>query len=183
MGRPVPIRAGVGASGPAKGELLTAKLLPIDASRGLSSGQTIGAVRTVVRPTCCLPELRVANRLRRLCPLGTRFPSFPPVPFGSPPKAIEHSMGLQALLPRRSRRVMPHWGRGGCACGRTKGLSSGQPPARPALPCLPESSSQPLHHPPSYPYKKHGKPTSLRESPAFFFLCFYPRQGWSCNCS
>ena len=34
MGRPVPIRAGVGASGPAKGELLTAKLLPNAASRG-----------------------------------------------------------------------------------------------------------------------------------------------------
>ena len=40
------------------------------ASRGLSSGQTIGAVRTAVRSACCLPELRVANRLRRLCPLG-----------------------------------------------------------------------------------------------------------------
>ena len=35
-------------------------------SQGLSSGQTIGAVRTAVRPACCLPELRVANRLRRL---------------------------------------------------------------------------------------------------------------------
>ena len=37
---------------------------------GLSSGQTIGAARTAVRSACCLPELRVANRLRRLCPLG-----------------------------------------------------------------------------------------------------------------
>ena len=134
---------------------------PADAL-GLSSGQTIGAARTAVRSACCLPELRVANRLRRLCPLGTRFPLFPPAP------------------PSGSRRI--HVARV-CACGRTKGLSSGQPPARPALPCLPESSSQPLRHPPSYPYKKHGKPTSLRESPAFFFLCFYPRQGWSCNCS
>ena len=44
---------------------------------GLSSGQTIGAVRTAVRSACCLPELRVANRLRRLYPLDTRFPSFP----------------------------------------------------------------------------------------------------------
>ena len=33
LGRPVPIRAGVGASGPAKGELLTAKLSIIAASR------------------------------------------------------------------------------------------------------------------------------------------------------
>ena len=134
MGRQVPIRAGVGASGPTKGgfpatklspadasrgafrsppctpfgspleaikrtiglqallprrsrrvnphqgEFLAAKLSLIDASRGLSLGQTIGAVRTAVRPACCLPELRVANRLRRLYPLDTRFPSFPPAP-------------------------------------------------------------------------------------------------------
>ena len=38
-------------------------------TKGLSSGQTIGAVRTAVRSACCLPELRVANRLRRLYPL------------------------------------------------------------------------------------------------------------------
>ena len=46
-------------------------------TKGLSSGQTIGAARTAVRSACCLPELRVANRLRRLYPLDTRFPSFP----------------------------------------------------------------------------------------------------------
>ena len=49
-------------------------------TKGLSSGQTIGAARTAVRPACCLPELRVANRLRRLYPLDTRFPTFPPSP-------------------------------------------------------------------------------------------------------
>ena len=101
-------RAAVGASFPTKGDLLTAKLSPIVASRGLSSGQTIDAARTAVRSACCLPELRVANRLRRLCPLGDGelfkfnlkssvcqrqtglpkgnppcvFPTFPPVPFG-----------------------------------------------------------------------------------------------------
>ena len=32
-------------------------------TRELSSGQTIGAVRTAVRPACYLPELRVANLL------------------------------------------------------------------------------------------------------------------------
>ena len=59
-------------------------------TKGLSSGQTIGAGRTAVRSDCCLPELRVANRLRRLYPLDTRFPSFP---FGSlrPPKVGEIS--------------------------------------------------------------------------------------------
>ena len=30
-----------------------------------------------MRSACCLPELWGANRLRRLCPLGTRFPLFP----------------------------------------------------------------------------------------------------------
>ena len=51
--------------------------LRLRAPKRLSSGQTIGAVRTAVRSACCLPELRVANRLRRLYPLDTRFPSFP----------------------------------------------------------------------------------------------------------
>ena len=63
------VRAGVGASIPLKGKFLTAKLSLVDASRGLSSGQTIGAARTDVRSACCLPELRGANRLRRLYPL------------------------------------------------------------------------------------------------------------------
>ena len=103
-------------------------------TKGLSSGQTIGAVRTAVRSACCLPELRVANRLRRLCPLGdgelfkfnlkssvcqrqTGLPKgnppcvFPSFPFGnlrSPLEAIERPIGLQALLLRRSRRINPH---------------------------------------------------------------------------
>ena len=80
------------------------------ASRGLSSGQTIGAARTAVRSACCLPELRVANRLRRLCPLGTRFPTFPPcTPFGSLTEAIERPIGLQALLlaPESARQTPP----------------------------------------------------------------------------
>ncbi len=34
----------------------------------------------------------------------------PPVPFGSPPEAIERSIGLQALSPRHSRRVKPSAG-------------------------------------------------------------------------
>ena len=34
-----------------------------------------------------------------------------PDPFGSPPEAIERPIGLQALLPRRSRRVNPRRGR------------------------------------------------------------------------
>ena len=54
------------------------------------------------------------------------FRSPPCTPFGSPPEAIERPIGLQALLPRRSRRVNPHRA-GTYACGRTKGLSSGHP--------------------------------------------------------
>ena len=66
-------RAVVGASIPHRGKGDCA----CGRTKGLSSGQTIGAVRTAVRSACCLPELRVANRLRRLYPLDTRFPSFP----------------------------------------------------------------------------------------------------------
>ena len=51
--------------------------LRLRAPKRLSSGQTIGAARTAVRSACCLPERPVANRLRRLYPLDTRFPSFP----------------------------------------------------------------------------------------------------------
>ena len=64
MGRQVPIRAGVGASGPAGGRVCTC-------------GRTKG--------------------------LSARF--------GSPPEAIEHPIELQALLPRRSRRVISRRGR------------------------------------------------------------------------
>ncbi len=63
---------------PSKGNFLRQSCLLSMQCRGLSSGQTIGAVRTAVRPACCLPELRGANRLRRLYPLDTRFPPFPP---------------------------------------------------------------------------------------------------------
>ena len=65
-------RAVVGASNPAG-----KRGCACGRTKGVSSGQTIGAVRTAVRSACCLPELRVANRLRRLYPLDTRFPSFP----------------------------------------------------------------------------------------------------------
>ena len=65
---------------PSKGNSLR-QSCPLAMQAGwLSSGQTIGAARTAVRPACCLPELRGANRLRRLYPLDTRFPPFPPAP-------------------------------------------------------------------------------------------------------
>ena len=66
-------------------------------TKGLSSGQTIGAVRTAVRSACCLPELRVANRLRRLYPLDTRFPSFPFGNFRAPKAARKPMDGNPAV--------------------------------------------------------------------------------------
>ena len=74
-------------------------------TKGLSSGQTIGAVRTAVRSACCLPELRVANRLRRLYPLDTRFPS---VPFGNlrAPKVGKKPKGLSPSLSRTNIRFL-----------------------------------------------------------------------------
>ena len=59
------IRAVVGASDPQPGQGVCA----CGRTKGLSSGQTIGAARTAVRSACCLPERPVANRLRRLYPL------------------------------------------------------------------------------------------------------------------
>ena len=69
LGRPVPIRAGVGASIPIKGNFSRQSCCLLLQAGWLSSGQTIGAARTAVRSACCLPELRGANRLRRLYPL------------------------------------------------------------------------------------------------------------------
>ena len=90
-------------------------------AKGLSSGQTIGAVRTAVRSACCLPERPVANRLRRLYPLDTRFPSFP---FGSlrgpeswgvyphgetspPPRAAVGEAGRFSLFPVFFASLLP----------------------------------------------------------------------------
>ena len=70
------IRAGVGASSPRR-EFLTTKLSVNVTSRGLSSGQTIGAARTAVRSACCLPELRVISAFGGQ-PTGLIFPSVPP---------------------------------------------------------------------------------------------------------
>ena len=56
---------------------LTAKLPCAATSRGLSSGQTIGAARTAVRSACCLPELRVISAFGGQ-PTGLTFLSVPP---------------------------------------------------------------------------------------------------------
>ena len=71
------VRAGVGASVPPARDSLTAKLPCAATSRGLSSGQTIGAARTAVRSACCLPELRVISAFGGQ-PTGLIFPSVPP---------------------------------------------------------------------------------------------------------
>ena len=120
---------------------------------GLSSGQTIGAARTAVRSACCLPELRVANRLRRLYPLDDGelfkfnlkssvcqrqtglpkgnppcvFPTFPPAPLRI---AIRSNRA-----PRRAASHLPRTGVGAsCPCRGQK----------PAPPC-----ATPLFHRPS----------------------------------
>ena len=58
--------------------------------------------------------------------------------FLSPSKEkCERPIGLQALLPRRSRRAIPHPGQRVCACGAPKGFPRGKQSARFALPCAP----------------------------------------------
>ena len=150
MERPVPIRARVGASIPIKGEFFTSKLSIIAASRGLSSGQTIDAARTAVRSACCLPELRGANRLRRLYPLDdgelfkfnlkssvcqrqTGLPKgnppcvFPSFPFGNlrfASRSNRAPLGTASPYPPPdSARQAPT---GASLCGASRGLSSGQ---------------------------------------------------------
>ena len=94
---------------PRQGEFFTAKLSLIDTSRGLSSGQTIGAARTAVRPACCLPELRVANRLRRLYPLDTCFPTFPPAPLriANRNNRASHRAASSPPAPESARQAPP----------------------------------------------------------------------------
>ena len=72
----------------------------------------IGVPGTAVRSACCLPELRVANRLRRLYPLDTRFPSFP---FGNlrAPKLAGNSWVCKPDFRTLRRRVMLHRGKTG----------------------------------------------------------------------
>ena len=114
------VRAGVGASNPHRQK----RACTCGRTKGLSSGQTIGAVRTAVRSACCLPELRVANRLRRLCPPGTRFPSFPPAP-------------LRTVVGEKTH----------------KGFPRGKQSARPSLPRIPPTLPQttgPRPLPPSH---------------------------------
>ena len=141
---------------PRQGEFLAAKLSPVDASRGLSSGQTIGAVRTAVRPACCLPELRGANRLRRLCPLGTRFPTFPPAPLRI---AIRSNRA-----PRRAASTFPRTGVGAsCPC---RGQKPAPPCATPfsialllfGVPNVPDAESLSFSSFLSQPKGKEGPP-------------------------
>ena len=56
------------------------------------------------------------------------FRSPPCTPFGSPTETIERPIGLQALLPRRSRRVRPRRGQGIAPAG-THLRTQGHPPA------------------------------------------------------
>ena len=82
------------------------------------------------------------------------FRSPPCTPFGSPTEAIERPIGLQALFPRRSRRVIPRRGRG-LRLRAHWGLSSGQTigAARPRHGAFPQHQnrrSAPMCEPPVF---------------------------------
>ena len=79
------------------------------------------------------------NCLRQSCCLMLQagaFRSPPCTPFGSPPKAIERPIGLQALLPRRSRRVIPRQGE----FLRQRFRSAERAGGFPLAPCTPSGS-------------------------------------------
>ena len=105
------------------GEFLAAKLSPIDAGRGLSARplHPFGSPPEAIERPIGLQALP-SRRSRRVRPRqrGTSsaevslcgasrgaFRSPPCTPVGSPTEAIERPIWLQALLPRRSRRVRP----------------------------------------------------------------------------
>ena len=97
------------------------------------------------------------------------FRSPPCTPFGSPTEAIERPIWLQALLPRRSRRVKPH----------QRGISSAKlslvMPAGgfPLAPCTPSESRHangikefaPTDTPNGFPRGKQSARPSLSEPP------------------
>ena len=62
----------------------------------------------------------------------------PPVPFGSPLETIERPIGLQALLPRRSRRVRPY--QKGISCGKVVSCHASRVAFR-SPPCTPFGES------------------------------------------
>ena len=109
---------------------------------GLSSGQTIGAARTAVRSACCLPELRVANRLRRLYPLDTCFPTFPPAPLriANRNNRASHRAASSPPAPESARQAPPkgNFSRQSCRLSiHAGGFPRGKQSARRALPCVP----------------------------------------------
>ena len=89
-----------------------------------------------------MPELWVANRLRRLYPLDTRFPSFPPAPLRIASEVNEHPMKVisPSLTPESARQAPPkgNFSRQSCRLSiQAGGFPRGKQSARRALPCVP----------------------------------------------
>ena len=77
---------------------------------------------------CCLPELRVANRLRRLYPLDTRFPPFPPRPLRIATRSnrAPHRAASPSPAPESARQSPPRgisYGKA-VSCHASRGLSA-----------------------------------------------------------
>ena len=68
---------------------------------------SIIAGTTTVAPARFVPHLRVANRLRRLCPLGTRFPTVPAGVIGAEPLTL-----VPQHFPANQLKGAQHRGRG-----------------------------------------------------------------------
>ncbi len=105
-GRPVPVRAGVGASNPHRQK----KACTCGRTKGLSSGQTIGAVRTAVRSACCLPERRVAKGPSAVVSTGYPLPFVPLWKPSAPKVGKVIPWSCKPSPPARSRRVKPSAG-------------------------------------------------------------------------
>ena len=96
------VRAGVGASSPSSG-----RCMPTGAPEGFPRGKQSARFALPCAPlVVCLNDrsLTAFGGCIHWIPASLRSPLHP---FGSPTETIERPVGLQALLPRRSRRVKP----------------------------------------------------------------------------
>ena len=100
LGRPVPIRAGVGASGPAKGELFTATLLPMMQAGGFPRGKQSARFALPCGPlVVCLNSgaLTAFGGCAHWAPASLRSPLHP---FGK--SAYQGGMGMYLQIHQRA---------------------------------------------------------------------------------
>ena len=119
LGRPVPIRAGVGASSPIQGGFFIAKLLLIMQAGGFPRGkQSARPALPCVPLVVCLNSgsLTAFGGCIHWIPASLRSPL---ETFGSPSEAIKRPIRAASPSPAPGSARQSPPGQGVCACGRT----------------------------------------------------------------